>query len=119
MKTFGIRKSYLLALVFFVIPVGGLYLYEVTLPSGYSFKLSMDGGNAVVEECKEVSGYDNYLNELNKINKINNIICEFSGDLTTMSKGIRCSIMNGAVVTYFYWAENLNECNRIKSKIKQ
>ena len=119
MNLFGIRKSYLFGLIFFVLPVGGFYLYEELRTTGYGFKLSMDKGAAVVEECEKVHGYNDYLSELNKNNKANNIICEFSGDLTTMSKGVRCSVMNGPVMAYFYWAETLNECNKIKSKIKK
>lgn len=119
MKILGLRKSYLLGLVFFVLPVGGFYLYEELQPTGYAFKLSVDKGAAVVDECEEVLGDNDYLSELNKVNKPKNIICEFSGDLTTMSKGIRCSVMNGPIMAYFYWAENLNECNKVKSKIKK
>jgi hypothetical protein len=118
MTVFKVRKSLLFALLFFVAPVGGLIVYAELQPDpGYSVMLSMKDGRAVVGDCKVAPAYDRYLAELNEANKPNNVVCEFSGQLTTMSKGIECHILHGPTQGFIYWAENMAECEKIKSKI--
>lgn len=78
-----------------------------------------DGSLKLDEGCRPVSNFDKYLQELNEANKSNNVICRFSGDLTTMSKLIQCEVMHGRVQGQIYWAENFNECLKIKNNLEK
>lgn len=120
MNFFGIRKSLLSAVLFFVIPVGGLLTFHYTRPDpSYSVMLSLEEGKPVIGECTEVAEFETYLEGLNEANKSKNIVCSFSGMLTTMSKGIQCNVMHGATVAYFYWAESSSECERVKNTLQK
>lgn len=118
MSILGVRKSLLIG-SFLTFPIGGIMLYTHFQPNpGFSVMLSVENGRAVVGNCLESPDYESYLDQLNKTNKSKNIECIFSGQLTTKSKGIECKVVNGPVVAYFYWAETVSECNKIKDKIK-
>jgi hypothetical protein len=118
MKVLGLQKGYFLALIFFVLPVGGILVfpyYWETTPHSFMQSIEKNGSLKVDDQCQSASDFDDYLKKLNKANKPNNIICKFSNDLTTMSKTIICEIMNGPPKAQIYWAENLKECERLRS----
>lgn len=122
MKVIGLSKGYLYALLFFVLPVGGLLIYEKKQESGaHSIMRSFDKNGLIVldDNCTSVSNFDDYLKKLNEINKPRNVVCLFVEDVTTTIKRIECEVLHGPPVATIYWAENLIECQKIESNFKK
>lgn len=93
--------------------------YWKTTPHSIMQSIEPNGTLTLEESCQGVPEIEEYLEILNKANKPNNILCNFSGDLTTMSKLIVCQVMHGVVKAQIYWAENEDECIRIKTNLEK
>lgn len=78
-----------------------------------------DGSIVLDYTCRPVGEFEDYLKVLNADAKLINTVCKFSGDVTTMIKMIECEVLHGPPQAVIYWAENLNECQKIEANFKK
>ena len=122
MGIFKIGKGYLILLFTIVLP--GTYILikpelDKNKPHSTLHIIEKNGSLKFQEVCLKTDEFDDFLDEINKRNKERNIVCRFTQDLTTTSKLVVCSIMNGPMTGQFYWSENLKECLRLYEVIKE
>lgn len=122
MAIFKIRKPYLILLFAIVLP-GTFVLIKPELdknkPHSTLHIIEKNGSLKFEEICQRTGDFDDFLDEVNKRNKERNIVCGFAQDLTTTSKLVVCSVVNGRMMGQFYWSENLKECLRLYEAIKE